>query len=635
MRYLLFLLFWININTATSQCLSGDCVNGKGKAKYYLGIYEGEFKDGLPNGKGQYSGLVDVGSMNLDSVNDVGLFQEGMFMKGKRAILAGWERFASDLPHHQKYAGKFPEIDGFFVLPSSKPPREMDYPREDIIKTNDALGKRTIIKQNYESNYHGISFYWTGKLSKGLMDGDGEFSTRSCSFNVRFDKGKPTGEATNLRCRSTQVANLNLTGIAFKDGRVSRVKFSHTNGDVLVSDFNYNILKIEELMFCEGYYTIQYKNGMSYKGYVTNGLRQGYGELKINDSTGYRGFFYKNFSHGLGAFLANGIVQDTGIYVFDKLMKGSFLQANKRINYPICVSGNCENGFGKANYAVALNTTTTNTYEGNFVNGLPFGFGTQTYQKEDSKHTKIGTFSAGQLMGEATIKANYGNLRELNGYFQSDTFLRGTIAYSDGTSYQTEKINPIVFGIQKEKNITGIGTYYTKAGSTVQGKFNEYMSNTVLRANYRSADGVVFTLDANLNDAATQYGVTGSYDVDDLDRMVAAIAVKKVQAAADREYQKKQYAYEKERRQKQMEANAKAENWKEEEHIEKCGGCAGAGYIIYHNSSARDTYKKGNYISGPGEDTWKYVIDNNGKCRACIGNGKVKVKTRKYIGPTY
>jgi hypothetical protein len=635
MRYLPFLLFWINTHTASSQCLSGDCVNGKGKAKYYLGIYEGEFKDGLPNGKGQYSGLVDVGSMNLDSVKDVGLFQEGMFIKGKRAILASWERFACNLPHHQKYAGKFPEVDGFFVLPSSKPPREMDYPRELVITENGALGKKTIHRQVYEGNYQDTDFYWDGKFEKGLMHGDGVFSTLSGSFNVRFEKGKPTGEATNIRGNWSKTANFHLSHIAFSDGKVSRLKFYNGQGDSLISDFKYNVFKLEDLMFCEGFYNIRYKNGQTYKGYVENGIPQGYGELKQVNGSSYRGFFYRGFSHGLGTFLQGETVQDSGIYVFSKLMKGKFTEANKSKPYPICLSGDCENGFGKANYSVVANAAITNIYEGNFVNGLPFGFGEQTYQNGENKHAKRGTFSAGQLMGQGTITANYGNLRKITGLFQSDTLLQGTIEFSDGTWYEAEKMLPLVFGIHKNKNVSGIGTYYTKGGSIVKGKFYDDESNTVFKANYRRADGVVFDFDYNLNDAAKQYGISYNYSIEQLDRMAADILVKKEQAIADREYQKKQYAYEKEKREKQMAANAKEENWKEEEHIEKCGGCAGAGYIIYHNSSARDTYKKGNYISGPGEDTWKYVIDNNGKCRACIGKGKVKVKRRTYIGPTY
>ena len=44
---------------ANSQCIKGDCVDGTGKIKYDLkngtkGIYEGEFKDRNPDGKGKY-----------------------------------------------------------------------------------------------------------------------------------------------------------------------------------------------------------------------------------------------------------------------------------------------------------------------------------------------------------------------------------------------------------------------------------------------------------------------------------------------------------------------------------------------------------------------------------------------------
>ncbi len=66
--FVLFLLF--SIVSAMAQCVSGDCINGKGKMDYGYAIYSGEFKSGRAHGYG----IMDYGG---------GDKYEGHFMNGK------------------------------------------------------------------------------------------------------------------------------------------------------------------------------------------------------------------------------------------------------------------------------------------------------------------------------------------------------------------------------------------------------------------------------------------------------------------------------------------------------------------------------------------------------------------------
>ena len=52
MRFSTYLSILFLPITTFSQCLSGDCENGKGKYDYGFAVYEGQFKSGKPNGQG-------------------------------------------------------------------------------------------------------------------------------------------------------------------------------------------------------------------------------------------------------------------------------------------------------------------------------------------------------------------------------------------------------------------------------------------------------------------------------------------------------------------------------------------------------------------------------------------------------
>ena len=83
LKYSLILLAVLWFNDLAAQCLSGDCVNGRGKFKYPSGaVYQGEFVDGEIHGVGKL-----VYSDGREYVGEwVHRYQEG---KGKMTMADG------------------------------------------------------------------------------------------------------------------------------------------------------------------------------------------------------------------------------------------------------------------------------------------------------------------------------------------------------------------------------------------------------------------------------------------------------------------------------------------------------------------------------------------------------------------
>jgi MORN repeat len=652
MRYLLFLLLSCTLNTASSQCLSGDCANGKGKTQYYLGIYEGEFRDSLPHGKGKYVGYVGFkyrgdmvyqgeGAVSVDSVSDEGLFQNGLFMYGKRSVLASCDLQAADAQTIQKNAGKLTVLNGKLVVPKANTAKSFDFPKKSSYQIGNNDNRKTVKFFSYSPNYQQYAFSWTGKLSGGLMDGEGIFSTiGNRKLTVKFEKGKPVGIVSDIEGDWTGLGkSITLNDVTLTEGKISMIKFAVNNGAVLSKVCNESLFNIQDLMLFQGEHTISYKSGHIYNGTILNGTPHGYGK-QTKDGFSYEGFYYKAYAHGFGKTTQDGVLQDSGLYIFNKLMRGRSMRSGQFIDYPICEQGDCQNGFGKVNYNNTADANRMDMYEGNFINGLPFGFGERTYRDKQNTYTKKGTFSAGQLMGKGEITANYGLFKKLTGEFRSDTLIKGDIDYSDGTRWEAESEQSIVFATQKIKNIVGTGTYHTQKGSIIKGEFAD--NQCFLEGDYRSAAGTFFHFGFRRSELPIKYGLychCGIYQPDLIDDLADAINAKAAQAMADLAYQKRQYAEAKEKRKLQAIAREKPENWKDANHMENCGSCNGEGKFSYTNTiGGRETVtyvnSNGAYISG-GEKTAGRKYSRTVSCSACSGKGKVLIKSKKYVGPTF
>jgi hypothetical protein len=142
-----------------------------------------------------------------------------------------------------------------------------------------------------------------------------------------------------------------------------------------------------------------------------------------------------------------------------------------------CVSGDCVNGKGKMVYSNG------NIYEGDFVSGIPEGYGTTNFAN-GSIYT--GQFSNGKTDGQGVFKVKDGGI--YSGQFSKNLFHgKGKYTFPDGGIYDGNWVNGIREGQGKmtfadggiydgswvNGKREGQGTYTTKDGSYYSGEWKK------------------------------------------------------------------------------------------------------------------------------------------------------------------
>jgi hypothetical protein len=222
--------------------------------------------------------------------------------------------------------------------------------------------------------------------------------------------------------------------------------------------------------------TYLYTNA-KYWGNWKDGKRNGYGVFTYNDGTSmYKGNWLNDKKHGFGNYFWNDGDQYEGYYIEDKMNgQGTYTYANgdrfigqfldhKRTENGVytakaikkgCVSGDCNNGYGKYVYSNAI-------YEGYFKNGKKEGRGKMIF------------WDNGSYEGD-----NSNDLRNGKGKF---TYIDGS--YYDGDWVNGERTGKGIFIWGKGKwegdsfegdfisgSRTGYGKYIEKDGTIQEGKW--------------------------------------------------------------------------------------------------------------------------------------------------------------------
>ena len=249
-----------------------------------------------------------------------------------------------------------------------------EYPYPDKKKKN------TFIFNEYVSGTRNL--IWEGKVKKGLLHGEGIISLENNlrkKFNATFENGVLLSINVNYWSPywAPTINPFTLNKVEVENGMITQLMYT-ANGDTIIKNtslfpFQFFCLNLEESS--SGMATIKYKNNGTYFGMLKIWQLHGYGEYKTVNQGSYTGYFYNGQRHGFGVTSFPNKDLDSGYYQFGQLLEGVFVLDGVSKKFPICLSGNCQDGFGKASYFVKPNDSTYNTYEGNFVNGLPNGFG--------------------------------------------------------------------------------------------------------------------------------------------------------------------------------------------------------------------------------------------------------------------
>ncbi|MEO7975599.1 hypothetical protein [Flavobacterium sp.] len=278
-----------------------------------------------------------------------------------------------------------------------------------------------------------------------------------------------------------------------------------------------------------------------------------------------------------------------------------------------CLSGNCQNGFGKYDFGFAI-------YEGNFKSGKPNGQGTMDYGGGDKF---VGNFSNGQEDGEGQLykknipqavtyingkvkvrevqKSIGANAPTIEGCLQGDCYNGfGKIKFPSGNSYEGN----FVYGVREGqgKFVFASGNILTatfKDNQPVQGSFFYFNEDTTFQGSFNS-DGTPKSGDYKYPiNKATVTIVNGV--ITNIDNPVA------------------------------READEKAEEQKTGKSCTKCGGkgmCQGTAYAQATESYYTvNTYRSNGslYSSSDGNVGRKttMVTPPPSRCSECNGTGKI------------
>jgi len=212
-----------------------------------------------------------------------------------------------------------------------------------------------------------------------------------------------------------------------------------------------------------GFGVYEYANNDVYRGDWLNGKRTGDGSYYYTNGTLYKGGFLEGKYNGVGTILFNnGDVKVAEYSNGVEVILVSYTYANQKKGG--CVSGNCQNGFGKYIY-------TNGIYEGNFINGLWVGKGKYIAPNGD---TYDGEFVNSKRNGYGVFVWANGKKYEGN-WIDGKVEGKGTYYYLDGSSYTGDLV---------DYTRSGFGTYNYLDGSFYTGNWSEGQKNGHGRLEY-------------------------------------------------------------------------------------------------------------------------------------------------------
>ncbi len=264
--------------TKSDNCISGNCINGKGKIVYTDGnIYEGDFVNGKKEGQGTFTvknGQVYVGQFANEKYSG----------KGKMTFPDGESYDGDWVDEKMTGTGIFTFNDGkVYVGQFSNDRRQgkgkLTYANGGVFEgnwVNDKIeGQGTFTHKNGD--------YYTGEWKNNKPDGFGKEYVKAT--NLMLEVTRRDGVLVNSTAVKQCVSGDCNTGFGktvFPDGTIyegNRVnaklngkgKMLLSNGDIYEGDF------VNDQFEGQGTYT--YKNGDYYIGEWKNGDRNGYGKF--------------------------------------------------------------------------------------------------------------------------------------------------------------------------------------------------------------------------------------------------------------------------------------------------------------------------------------------------------------------
>ncbi|MBK7393758.1 MAG: hypothetical protein IPI64_10740 [Chloracidobacterium sp.] len=321
----------VKSTTPTDKCVSGNCVNGKGKMVYVIGdVYEGDFVKGKKSGKGiltYKNGDIYVGEFISDRKEGQGTltFKDGAV-----------------------YVGQF-GIDLFYLN------GKMKYANGDIYDGNWAIG----LREGQGTYKFKNGDYYIGEWLNDKWNGQGKYYAKATN---RFQEGM-WKDNVFVKAPVTETGQMTFEGGAKYDGPVEQAP---AIGSTTTKCISGNCLN--------GFGKYIFPTGVIYEGTFVNGSANGKGKVTRTDGSTYVGDLVNGKMDGKGILLsANGNTYDGGW--MGNLKSGQGTQTLKQSGelYVGQFANDKRNGKGKATYKNG------DIYDGDWVNGLREGQATYTF----------------------------------------------------------------------------------------------------------------------------------------------------------------------------------------------------------------------------------------------------------------
>lgn len=333
MKYFTILLLGITIafNSHAQikvECLSGNCVNGKGIKKYADGsAYDGEFLDSLRNGFGV---MVWQGGDKY-----IGDWKAGLITGKGTMIFTDGRRYEGNFFNNQ-FEGK-----GTMIYKDGS-----KYSGDWKADKCNGKGRLELKKNNcvYEGDF--VSNLWEGKGTLEWVEGS---EWKGNKYIGDFKKGQRFGKGKYIYANGDWYEGDFIDGLfsgegtmSYKDGskyigayksgqRNGKGKYISVNGTMQEGDFeNDKFLDPTKKEYgcvsgdCEnGIGTFNYKSDIiTYTGKFKNGISNGEGTYKNWDGI-YKGQIFREERNGFGTFTTNNGYSYSGIWKYNKIENGT------------------------------------------------------------------------------------------------------------------------------------------------------------------------------------------------------------------------------------------------------------------------------------------------------------------------
>ena len=394
-----FLFLFLAAGPAYSQCLLGDCVNGKGILLYPGGErYIGQFWERQKHGEGTFfyaNGSRYQGQWARDHVHGYGvkLFRDGTHLEGY------WEK------------GK--------LISRGDAPSSL----------RDAYGIRGEGETGCFSGncYNGKGVFvmpggavYIGEFSAGEIDGVGVcYFADGSKYQGEWRRRYPEGRGTKTYADGTvHTGRWKMGQPVDQDGRIADQLMQTVESGNDGTEIQTGCLSGD---CSDGPGTYAYADGSRYEGQFADSLPHGQGEFYYADGNRYAGAFSHGIPHGQGR-----LEKADGSVLSGEWRNGELLEQAESAPAAGCVSGDCSNGYGTYVFQDG------SKYVGSFRNSRPHGQGTIQYANGDRYE---GQLADAAFNGEGTLYLQDG--RRLNGQWKDGAFLGSDAPASAATATPT------------------------------------------------------------------------------------------------------------------------------------------------------------------------------------------------------